>query len=229
MNKDNVLFATLGILFGFVAGFLLQEVMAARQPPRRVPGDAAMEAAAEAPGQPPADAAGPAAGPAGSSMAGQEAPADAGNAGAGGAPGQQPPMAAILQLRTYVAQHPNDPDAVLKLANLNFDIQNWPRARELYTHYLELRPDQPDTLTDLGITYRQLKQYDQALALFDKAQKIAPGHWQSKFNQVIVLAFDLKRYADAEGVLAELKRLQPTNPDVAQLAAAVDRQKKAAA
>jgi hypothetical protein len=30
-------------------------------------------------------------------------------------------------------------------------------------------------------------------------------------------------------VLAELKRLQPNNPDVARLAAEVDRQKKAAA
>jgi hypothetical protein len=60
-------------------------------------------------------------------------------------------------------------------------------------------------------------------------QKVAPDHWQSKFNQVIVLAFDLKKYGEAESVLAELKRLQPTNPDVARLAAEVDRQKKAAA
>ncbi|HEY8022865.1 MAG TPA: tetratricopeptide repeat protein, partial [Thermoanaerobaculia bacterium] len=120
-------------------------------------------------------------------------------------------------------------DAVLKLANLNFDIRNWPRARELYTHYLELHPNQPDTMTDLGITYRELKQYDRALELFDRVQKVAPDHWQSKFNQVIVLAFDLKKYGEAESVLAELKRLQPTNPDVARLAAEVDRQKKAAA
>jgi tetratricopeptide (TPR) repeat protein len=209
LNKDNVLFATLGILFGFIAGFLLQEVMAARQPPRRPAGEtAAVDPAA----QPPADAPGPA------------APADA----AAGAPGQ-PPMAAILQLKSYVEQHPDDADAVLKLANLNFDIRNWPRARELYTHYLELHPNQPDTMTDLGITYRELKQYDRALELFDRVQKVAPDHWQSKFNQVIVLAFDLKKYGEAESVLAELKRLQPTNPDVARLAAEVDRQKKAAA
>jgi tetratricopeptide (TPR) repeat protein len=216
LNKDNVLFATLGILLGFIAGFLLQEVMAARQPPRRQTGEtAAVDRAAPSSVQLPADAPGPAA----------QAPADA---AAGGAPGQ-PPMAAILQLKSYVEQHPDDADAVLKLANLNFDIRNWARARELYTHYLELHPNQPDTMTDLGITYRELKQYDRALELFDRVQKVAPDHWQSKFNQVIVLAFDLKKYGEAESVLAELKRLQPTNPDVARLAAEVDRQKKAAA
>jgi hypothetical protein len=215
VNKDNLLFATLGLLFGFVAGFLMQEVMAARQPPRRLPGDATATSAAAGP----ADAASPVAG---------AAPAGEAAAGPGGAPGQ-PPMAEILQLKTYVEQHPNDADAVLKLANLNFDIQNWQRARDLYTHYLELRPKEPNTLTDLGITYRQLKEYDRALDLFSQAQKINPDHWQSRFNAVIVLAFDLKRYDAAEGVLAELRRLQPGNPDVEKLAAAVDRQKKAAA
>jgi cytochrome c-type biogenesis protein CcmH/NrfG len=222
VNKDNLLFATLGILFGFIAGFLLQEVMAARQPPRRVAGETAAADASAAP-QGSADASG-----AGGSGAMPGVGADAAAAPGGGAPGQ-PPMAAVLELRTYVEQHPNDADAVLKLANLNFDIQNWPRARDLYTHYLELRPAEPNTLTDLGITYRQLKQYDQALDLFGKAQKIAPDHWQSRFNAVIVLAFDLKKYAAAEGVLAELRRLQPTNPDVEKLAAEVDRQKRAAA
>ncbi len=234
MNKDNVLFATLGILLGFIAGFLLQEVMAARQPPRRVAG-AAPVADGQAAGDGQAMGGGGEAAPAGGGAMpgpapgpGNGADASGGNAPAGGAPGQ-PPMAEILQLRTFVEQHPNDADAVLKLANLNFDIQNWPRARDLYTHYLELRPNQPDTMTDLGITYRQLHQYDQALALFRQAQTVSPDHWQSRFNAVIVLAFDLKKYADAEALLAELRRLQPTNPDVEKLAAAVDKQKRAAA
>jgi tetratricopeptide (TPR) repeat protein len=138
-------------------------------------------------------------------------------------------MAEVQKLKAYVEQHPDDADAVLQLANLNFDIQNWARARDLYTHYLELRPKQPNTLTDLGITYRQLKDYDRALDLFKQAQTIDPAHWQSRFNAVIVLAFDLKRYDDAQSVLAELKKLQPANPDVQRLAAEVDKQKKAAA
>ncbi len=220
MNKDNLLFATIGILFGFVAGFLLQEVMAARQPPRRLPGDASALSAAQGAG------AGDAAAPPGA--AGGEAAAAAAGGGGQGQPGM-PAMAEIQKLRAYVEQHPDDADAVLQLANLNFDIQNWPRARDLYTHYLELRPKQPNTLTDLGITYRQLKDYDRALDLFSQAQKIDPAHWQSRFNAVIVLAFDLKRYDDAQSALAELKKLQPANPDVQRLAAEVDKQKKAAA
>lgn len=221
MNKDNLLFATLGLLFGFVAGFLLQEVMAARQPPRRLPGDAAAVAATQ--------------GADGAAGAGQGDAAQAANGGPGQPGAQQgaqpgtPPMAEVQKLKAYVAEHPNDADAVLQLANLNFDIQNWPRARDLYNHYLELRPKQPNTLTDLGITYRQLKEYDRALDLFKQAQTIDPNHWQSRFNAVIVLAFDLKRYDEAESVLGQLKKLQPANPQVQQLADAVDKQKKAAA
>ena len=231
MNKDNLLFATLGLLFGFVAGFLLQEVMAARQPPRRPPGDAsAMSAVASPDG-------GSEGG--GGAPAGDAAQAANGSPGQPGGPGQSgtqagtppgaPPMAEVQKLKAYVAEHPNDADAVLQLANLNFDIQNWPRARDLYNHYLELRPKQPNTLTDLGITYRQLKEYDRALDLFKQAQTIDPNHWQSRFNAVIVLAFDLKRYDEAESVLGQLKKLQPANPQVQQLADAVDKQKKAAA
>jgi tetratricopeptide (TPR) repeat protein len=218
VNKDNLLFATLGLLFGFVAGFLLQEVMAARQPPRRLPGAAAAVAATQgADGGAPGDAA-------------QAANGGPGQPGAqqGAQPGT-PPMAEVQKLKAYVAEHPNDAEAVLQLANLNFDIQNWPRARDLYNHYLELRPKQPNTLTDLGITYRQLKEYDRALDLFKQAQTIDPNHWQSRFNAVIVLAFDLKRYDEAESVLGQLKKLQPGNPQVQQLADAVDKQKKAAA
>ena len=42
MNKDNALFATIGVLLGFLAGYLLQEVMVIRQPARLLPGQAAV-------------------------------------------------------------------------------------------------------------------------------------------------------------------------------------------
>jgi tetratricopeptide (TPR) repeat protein len=192
--------------------------MASRQPPRLRPGDAAAAAAMGAPDG--ADAGNPA-GPAATGMAG--------TAGPGGAPPAGAPMAAIQQLREQVEKNPNDADAVLKLANANFDIKRWDRARDLYAQYLKLRPNQADILSDLGITYRELGKYEDALEQFSKALKLAPDHWQSRYNQAVVLGIDLKRYDDASRILAELAKLQPGNPDVARLAAEVDRRRKAAA
>lgn len=188
MNRDNVLFAVIGLLVGFIAGYLLHEVMAARQPPRN-------------PGQQSAG-------------------------GSGGPPmGTNPAMEEILRLRDYVEANPNDAEAVLRLANLNFHIQSWDRARQLFEQYLRLRPEEPDVLSDLGVCYLELGNSQRALDLFNRAQELDPNHWQSRYNEVVILAFDLRDFAAAERVIEELRRLQPGNPDVEALAAAVARQR----
>ena len=204
MNKDNLLYALAGLLLGFVSGFLMKEVMDVYQPPRRPPG-------AVLPGDAPAAEAGVPPG---------GAPAGGVQAGAAG----QPPMEEILRLRDHVAKNPDDADAVIRLANLNFDIQNWARARELYEQYLKLRPGEPDVLSDLGVTYFEMGDAQGAVALFDRAQALSPDHWQSRFNEVFVRAA-VEDFAGAEAVIGELQRLQPNNPDVARLAAEVARRK----
>jgi len=220
VNRDNLLFALLGLLVGFVSAYWMFEAMAARQPARLVPGQAAAM-----PQQMPPGGGGGGGGTGGGGAMGGAAPDGA--AGVAGGQGAAP-MQAIQELRARVEKNPNDADSVLQLANANYDIENWDRARQLYSHYLELRPDQPDVLTDLGITYRNLGQFDQALDLFGRAQQVAPDHWQARFNAVIVLAFDKKDFNKAEAALAELRRLQPGNADVERLAAEVERQKNAA-
>lgn len=193
------------MLAGFIAGYLVHDAMAVRQPPRLPAGAAA--------------AAGPSAIAApGMGMPGAEA-------GTGGDP--MAPMAEIQRLREQVEKNPDDADAILLLANLNFDIRNWERARELYSRHLELRPGNADILTDLGVTYRELGQHQRALELFDRAQKLQPNHWQSLYNQIVVQAFDLRDYPTAERLLIELRRLQPANPSVGELATEVARRRAA--
>ena len=216
MNKDNLLFLMAGLLVGFVTAYLFFEAMATRQPPRLTPEMRAKIVSGEGAG-------GGAEAPAGEAPAGGDASAAA-NGGQGGGPG----MAEIQQLRDYVDKNPNDAAAVHKLADLNAQIQNWPRAQELYAHYLELKPNDPEVMTDLGLTYRGTGKFDQALTEFRQVQKIAPDHWPSYFYEVVVLALDLKRYDEAETVLARLQKMQPSNPDVARLTEAVARQRKAA-
>lgn len=213
MNKDNLIFAVFGVLLGFFAGYFMKEVMDLRQPPRFAAGQGAPMGAPMAPGGGAPGAVNPSA----------AAPGAGGAGAAGGAP-----MAEVQELQARLEKNPEDAEAILRLAHLNFDIQRWDRARDLYERYLQLQPPTPDTLSDLGVCYRETGEFDRALALFDQAQQMAPDHWQSRFNEVIVLAFDKKQFDRADAVLDELRSLQPNNPDIAQLAAEVERRRNAA-
>ena len=231
MNKDNVLFAAIGLLFGFISGYLMHEVMMARQPLRRLAGEGGTVSAgpgagggadsAGAPGQP--SAADP-----GSASPSPSTPDPGGAAaGPGAGPGAMPPaaMAEVQKLREYVATHPKDADAVLKLANLNFDINNWARARDLYTQYLGLRDPDPDVLTDLGSCYRQLRQFDKALEQVRRAEQVAPKHWKSLFLETVILGFDLNQSDAADKVFARLQAAAPGQPEVAQLGTELQRRR----
>jgi tetratricopeptide (TPR) repeat protein len=210
LTKDNLISVVLGVLLGFIAGYLTHEVMEARQPPRF---------ASQAP------AASPQGMPQGTFQPSPDMP-----------PGQQPPMGAagggapmqeIQQLRERVAQNPNDADAVRQLADMNFDIANWQRARELYGQYLALRPGEIDVLSDLGVVEQELGNYDEALKLFDQVQQQQPDHWQSMYNEVIVRAFNQKDFDGAQATLQRLQQLQPDNPNVQRLADQVQKQRNA--
>lgn len=198
MNRDQALFLVVGLLAGFLAGYVLQEEMAEIQPPRVAPGSGSAIASPATPIQAPTP---------------QRAPA--------------PPaaMAEIERLRQRVESNPNDAQALLELANLNFDIQNWGRARELYQRVATLRPGDPDVLTDLGICLRALGSFEEALTQFRVAQAASPRHWQARFNEIVVLALDLRDLPAAEARLAELTALAPDNPDVARLADEIRKRK----
>ncbi len=198
MNRDSALFLLIGLLGGFLAGYIAQEEMAEVQPQRLTPSVAL------------------------STGGGAQVPSPPGSPAASGSP-----MAQIEELRRRVEQNPNDADAVLALANLNFDIQNWARARELYERALALRPVDPDILTDLGISLRALGSFDDALVRFRQAQALAPRHWQSRYNEIVVLALDRQDLAAAEARLAELTPLAPGNADVLRLAEEIARRKTA--
>jgi Flp pilus assembly protein TadD len=199
LNRDHALFLLIGLLAGFIGGYLGHESMADVQPARLVPGASAPPAAM------------------GPTAPGAPAPP------AGGGPA----MAEIQELQATLERDPNDADALLRLANLNFDIQRWERAAELYERYLALRPANADVLTDLGITQRARGDFAGALERFRSAQRLAPDHWQARFNEIVVLAFDQRDLEGAEAALSELEKRAPGNPDVGRLAGEVRRLKEA--
>lgn len=219
MTKDNLLFAFAGLVLGFVMAWFMYEKITSRQPPRLVPGQAP------------------------STAAGTGAPA-ATVPGLGGESSSVPlDMSKLEALQQQLDQNPDNPDVILALAHESYDIAQqvpnpagsrplWQQARDLYLRYVELRPNDPNlpnVLSDLGVAYQELEEYDQALEIFRRVREMAPGHWQSLFNQVVVLAFGKKEFEEAGKVLEELIQEQPNNDDVKRLAAAVEEQRKAAA
>jgi tetratricopeptide (TPR) repeat protein len=214
VTKDNLIFAAFGLMLGFVAAWLMFEKVTMRQPPRAIPGQTAMAAPAS-PGAPPS----------------------------GGIPsGVQEDMNRLEQLQQQLQANPDNPEIMLQLAHASYDLAQqvpnpagsrplWMQARDLYIRYVQLRPEDPNLpniLSDLGVSYQELGEFDQALEIFRRVQEIAPDHWQSLYNQVVVLAFSKKEFDEARKVLAELQRVQPNNPDVQRLAAAVEEQRNAA-
>jgi hypothetical protein len=222
VTKDNLIFAAFGLMLGFVTAWLMFEKVTMRQPPRAVPGQTATTSPAS-PGAP--------------SSGGMQGPASSGIPS-----GVQEDMNRVEQLQQQLQADPDNPDLILALAHASYDLAQqvpnpagsrpvWIQARDLYTRYVELRPEDPNLpniLSDLGVSYQELGEFDQALEIFRRVQAMAPDHWQSLYNQVVVLAFSKKEFDEARKVLAELQRVQPNNPDVQRLAAAVEEQRNAA-
>ena len=103
----------------------------------------------------------------------------------------------IIRLEGVVLGDPKNHDAWSSLGNLYFDSHQAQKSVAAYSKALALKPNDPNVLTDQGVMYRALGQFDKALANFQKAQKLDPTHLPSLFNIGIVYANDLKQPAEA--------------------------------
>lgn len=197
--RDHALSGLAGLLVGFVAAYFLFESVASQQAPRRaIHGDGAVAQAAPSP-----------------------------TPGTGGAV-RAPFMEQVNQIQAAIDAAPSDPAPRRALGNLYFDAGLWPQAEAAYRSYLEVSPDDPDGLTDLGVCLYQQGSFDEALVQFRRAHELAPEHWESRFNEALVLAFGLRRYDEAEALVDELRSLQPDNPNIERLAAGIEESKSAA-
>jgi tetratricopeptide (TPR) repeat protein len=115
------------------------------------------------------------------------------------------------------AAKPGDYDALVQLGNAAYDVREFAQAADAYERALKLHPDDANVMTDLGTAYRNEGQFDKALELFRKARASDPKHWQSLYNEVIVLAMDKHDHEGANAALARLKKEHPGLPALAGL------------
>lgn len=199
MSRDNIVFATCGLLLGLIIGSFLIG-------PRLAPKAASVDAPAvgEAPPSTPST---PGAATSTPAMGG-------GNAQTMSAVREQ-----LASLKAAVERDPKNYEALQQLGNMYMDAAKFPQAVEYYERALAVHED-PAIRTDLGICYKQAGQLDKAVDAFRRVSEEAPDQWQALFNEAIVLG-ELKRFDEARAVAARLKQMRPDDPQVQKLATAL--------
>ncbi len=118
-------------------------------------------------------------------------------------------MARVNELKRMLQESPKNDQVLLQLANLYYDAAMWEQAAGYYERAVELAPPSADLLTDLGVCYRGLRRFDDALATFERASNLDPAHWQSLYNTVVVAGFDVNRLELALGALDAMESIDP--------------------
>ncbi|HET7824338.1 MAG TPA: tetratricopeptide repeat protein [Anaeromyxobacter sp.] len=134
----------------------------------------------------------------------------------------------IAMNQSIVARDPRNVQAWVQLGNDYFDTRQAQKAIEAYGRALELKPNDPNVLTDQGVMYRALGQYDKAIDDFQKANKADPSHIQSLFNMGVVYAHDLKDPKKATVAWNKVIQLAPTSEQAAQARQGIDELKATA-
>lgn len=130
---------------------------------------------------------------------------------AGGDFAEEREMIDVLEQRLEV--NPTDLVSLTDLANLNFEIQDYPAAIEYYERALALSPDDVNLRTDMGTALYYSNRPDEALTQFEQSLELQPGHPQTLFNMGVVL---LETRNDTAGAIELWERLIAMNPGYAQ-------------
>ncbi len=186
MWKNPVATAIVGLMLGFFAGYLIGQ------------GGGAAAAAGGA-GNPPAGVQG--------APALDGAPVQPPSGGRTAASSNPRLMEQARDLEAVLAKNPGDYTTLVEMGNVQYDMSNFVSAADYYERARKIKDDSADVLTDLGVCYRETKQPDKAVELFDRAADMSPAHWQSRYNAAVVRLFDLNDPKGAQEELTKLKSL----------------------
>ncbi|WP_298436388.1 tetratricopeptide repeat protein [Geobacter sp.] len=131
----------------------------------------------------------------------------------------------IAEAEKIVAREPGNLQAWVQLGNDYFDTDQPQKAINAYGKALELDHNNPNILTDQGIMYKRVGQFDRAVANFEKAQQIDPKHVQSLYNLGVVYMDDLKQPDKAIKAWNRYLELEPTSPNAQQIRGLIEQAK----
>ncbi len=122
----------------------------------------------------------------------------------------------IARIEATVLAEPKNFAAWFALGNEYFDTHQHQKAVDAYAKGLAIKPDEPNVLTDQGVMYRDLGQFDKALANFQKANKLDPNHVQSLFNMGVVYSSNLNKPDEATKAWNKVIAMAPASEQAAQ-------------
>jgi tetratricopeptide (TPR) repeat protein len=128
----------------------------------------------------------------------------------------------IAQLEEIVRKDPTNYQAWVQLGNDFFDIGEAQKSVDAYTRALSIKDGDPNVLTDMGVMYRQLKDFPKALAAFRKAAAASPTHPQSRLNMGVVLMHDLNDPQSAIAAWEDFLRVAPNDPNAESIRRSVE-------
>ncbi|MHB8836070.1 MAG: tetratricopeptide repeat protein [Candidatus Methylomirabilia bacterium] len=119
----------------------------------------------------------------------------------------------IAQLEDIVKKDPKNYQALVQIGNDYFDLGEAQKSVDAYTRALAIKDGDPNVITDMGVMYRQLKDFPKALAAFRKAAAASPTHPQSRMNIGVVLMHDMNDKPGAIAAWEDFLRAAPNDPN----------------
>ena len=217
MTRENILFALVGLLLGYVVAFHLVVYVKQSQPTAQgaegAPADVEMAAEQSAP--PASDVKDSQSLSAAAQLAAKTAREDPKNFDAQFKAGEASLEAgdgegAIDFFTRANLLRPSDYDTLVRLGNANFEADRLDVAERWYKEALEKKPDDVAVRADLGLTYfkREPPQTDKAVAELRRALEYEPENVLVLHNLTLML-MKSRDYDGAEATLAKLEKLDP--------------------
>jgi Flp pilus assembly protein TadD len=191
MTRDNLLFGIIGILLGFIGGFLLASNITQREAAMRANPQSAQS------GQLPANH-----------------PPIAGDQGTAGEGGQQM-LASVQTAMKQARENPNDFDAQLTAAKLEYQIGRYDQAIEYLLAANKIKPKDFDTMAMLGVANLDGSHFDASEKWYRAALQVKPDDMPT----VDGLCAALLSKGDAKGAeeqINKLAKIDPNNQDLPQ-------------
>lgn len=233
MNKENILYAIIGIMVGLIGGFLFANsyMRSELSSGRMTTASSAMQSNPNMPADHP-------------NVPGQQQPApippelqpaiDKAKANPNDFEAQIKAAELANQAEQYenaveflkVANKlkPEDYTTIVNLGNASFDSGNFAEAEKWYSNALEKKKDDNNVRTDLGLTFvfRETPNYDRAIQEFNTVLAGEPNHIQALQNSVV--AYMRKGdMAKAKDNLTKLEAVDPKNVAIPRLKSQIDK------
>lgn len=219
INKENVLFCTVGLLVGLIVGFMFANSI---NKSAAVAGGPGMPAnAVMPPGHPPTA-------PGGGSIPEVQAAIEKARGEPDNFDAQIKAAELFYQIQRFDGAvefleraskiKPDDVDTTVNLGNAYFDAGRYDDAERIYAAAVKKKPEDTNLRTDLGLTYvfRPQPDYDRAIIEFDRALDIDPNHILALQN--LTVAYTKKGdAAKATESLARLETVDAGNAAIARL------------